>query len=168
MCLTSIERGFLALLVVTSLGACADRSDPIAGIPEGGVNGLYPQLVIAGSSSRTPEVRISLLSKPGGVRLGSYQAEFRYDPAVLRFEGGSLPSGVAGAVNLVAPGHLRFVGASLDGIADVPLAVLRFTRTGSIDVSSLELSIEEVAAGEDLGDLTGQVFRGPPLVGFSH
>jgi hypothetical protein len=153
---------FCALLAV---GGCADQRDSIAGIPPGAANGLYPQLLIAGNSAATTEVQVSLLSKPAGVRLGSYQGELTYDAAVLRFESASVPQGVDGVIHLMAPGRVRFVGTSLDGVSQVPLAVLRFTRTGQVDPARFGISFEEVTAAEDLSDLTGLVYSGAPLVG---
>ena len=161
-------RCVIALAGVALLSGCMDQQNSIAGIPEGAANGLYPQLVVRGSASASAELRISLLSKPAGVRLGSYQGELTYDPAVLRFERASLPDGVEGAVDLTAPGRIRFVGASLDGVGEAPLAVLRFTRTGTVDAAELGVAFEEVTAAEDLRDLTPRLYPGAPLVGFSH
>jgi hypothetical protein len=150
---------------VLAVGGCADQRDSIAGIPPGAANGLYPQLLVSGATSASTQVQVSMLSKPAGVRLGSYQGELSYDAAVLRFESASVPQGVDGVIHLMAPGRVRFVGTSLDGVSQLPLVVLRFTRTGQVDPSRFGISFEEVTAAEDLSDLTARVYTGAPLIG---
>jgi hypothetical protein len=146
------------------LGACADAREDIAGIPPGAADGLYPQVVVGGTASSTTQVSVSLLRKPSGLRLGSYQGELTYDPAVLRFERANLPEGVDGVAAVTSPGHIRFVGAALDGLGEVPLVTLRFARTGSVKPASFGTVFEEVTAASDLADLTAQVQGGAPLV----
>ena len=159
------NKAVLGLALAATLTGCLDGPGEIAGIPHGAADGLYPQLIVSGAGSASTEIRVSLLSKPAGVRLGSYQGELSYDAVSLRFEGAVLPEGVEGVAHVVAPGRIRFVGTALDGVGQIPLAVLHFTRTGRVDVNRLGISFEEVAAAEDLSDLTAEVSGGAPLVG---
>jgi hypothetical protein len=149
------------------LAACSDHPDSIAGIPSGAADGLYPQVIIAGSAAPSTEVRLSLLRKPAGTRLGSYQGVLIYDPAVLRFESASLPEGVDGAASAITPGQVRFVGSALDGVGEVPLMTARFSRTGPVDPGAFGVQVEEVTA-LDLSDVTAQVVSGTPLVGIAN
>jgi hypothetical protein len=146
------------------LAACADQRDPIAGIPSGAADGLYPQVVIAGATSSTTEVRVSLLRKPSGTRLGSYQGELTYDATALRFERASLPEGIDGVVESAGAGRIRFLGTALDGVGDLPLVTVRFSRTGQVQPTGFAVRMEEVTTA-DLTDVTAQVSTGAPLVG---
>jgi hypothetical protein len=146
------------------LGACADSGDSVAGIPRGAADGLYPQIVVSGSAPSVAEVKLSLLRKPKGVRLGSYQGEFTYDPATLTLEGWSLPEGAEGAVNAETPGRLRFVATAVEGVGEDPLVTLRFYRRGAISAANLGVLFEEVSAAADFSDLTPLVYRGTPAV----
>jgi hypothetical protein len=151
------------VLVLAAASACADQRENIAGIPPGAADGLYPQLVIAGPTASATEVRVSLLRKPAGTRLGSFQGELTYDAASLRFERATLPSGVDGVADAAAPGRIRFVGTALDGVGETALVELRFTRIGQVRPESFGVVFEEVTAA-DLTELTGQVHAGAPLV----
>jgi hypothetical protein len=152
------------LALASALTACADTRSDIAGIPSGAADGLYPQLLVSGASASTTEVSLSLLRKPTGVRLGSYQGELTYDPSVLRFEGATLPEGVDGAASAITPGHVRFVGSALDGLGASPLLTLRFSRTGAVTAASFGTAFEEVTDAADLTDLTASVQGGAPLI----
>ena len=146
------------------LGACADSDESVAGIPRGAADGLYPQIVVSGSASSTAEVSLSLLRKPRGVRLGSYQGELTYDPAALTLQRWSLPAGIEGVVNAEAAGRIRFVGTAVEGVDDVPLLNLRFERRGEIDRRRFAVTFEEVSAAADFTDLTPLVYAGSPAV----
>ncbi|HEX8363251.1 MAG TPA: hypothetical protein VF613_24240, partial [Longimicrobium sp.] len=104
-----------------ALGACSDKGDSVAGIPRGAADGLYPQIVVNGSGESTAELNLSLLRKPAGVRLGSYQGELSYDPAVLTLARWSLPAGAEGSVNGETAGKIRFVASAVEGVGEVPL-----------------------------------------------
>ena len=146
------------------LGACADSDESVAGIPRGAADGLYPQIVVSGSTAPTAEVSVSLLRKPRGVHLGSYQGELTYDPAALTLQRWSLPAGAKGAVNAEAAGRIRFVGTAVEGVDEVPLLTLRFERRGAIDRRSFAVTFEEVSAAADFTDLTPLVYAGSPAV----
>jgi hypothetical protein len=152
------------LVLSASISACADGADPLAGIPRGAADGLYPQVIVAGPNAAVTEVRISLLRKPAGTLLGSYQGELSFDASALRVQAATLPSGIDGVAELSAPGHLRFVGTALDGVGEVPLVTVRFERIGQVRPESFGVLMEEVTAS-DLSDVTAQVFSGAPLVG---
>lgn len=152
------------LLAALTLAACVQDETPIAGIPRGAADGLYPQIVVNGSRGESPELQVSLLRKPRGVLLGSFQAELRYDAAALSLKEMVLAGDAYGTVNEVAPGRVRFVGTSLDGLGEMPLVTLRFSRTGEVKAESFTLTFEEVSAAADLSDITGTVYAGPPLV----
>jgi hypothetical protein len=152
-----------AALLVTGLAACADRQDSVAGVPDGAANGLYPQIVVSGSKSSMVEVRLSLLTKPAGVMLGSYQGELTYDPQAVRIDRASLPSTVEGALNAEVPGRIRFVATSLDGFGGGPVLTVQFRRTGEIKGEAFTVVFEEVSAATDLSDLTGMV-SGNPII----
>ncbi len=156
----------LLVAVVLALGACTDSADSVAGIPRGAADGLYPQIVVSGPASSS-DVKLSLLRKPAGVRLGSYQGELSYDPAVLTLERWSLPAGTEGVVNDEAAGKIRFVASAVEGVGEVPLLSLRFTRRGPVSSSSFAVSFEEVSAAEDFSDLTPLVYAGAPAVSVS-
>jgi hypothetical protein len=119
---------------------------------------------VSAPSASTAEVTVSLLRKPRGVRLGSYQGEFTYDPSVLTLERWSLPAGVDGAVNDETAGRIRFVGTALDGVGEVPLLTLRFQRRQPIKAQQLAVSFQEVSAADHFSDLTTLVFVGAPAV----
>lgn len=148
---------------VLALGACTDEGDSDAGIPRGAADGLYPQIVVSGPASGA-DVKLSLLRKPAGVMLGSYQGELSYDPAVLTLDRSSLPAGVEGTVNDETAGKVRFVASAVEGVGEVPLLTLRFTRRGAVDSKSFAVSFEEVSAAEDFSDLTPLVYGGAPAV----
>jgi hypothetical protein len=148
----------ISLLVgVLVLSGCADRREDIAGLPSGAADGLYPQVIVSGAMARSTELRLSLLRKPAGVRLGSYQGELSYDATALRFESATLPDGIDGVASLAAPGRIRFVGTALDGVGEVPLLTVRFARTGEVRATAFGAVFEEVTAASDLSDLTGSV-----------
>jgi hypothetical protein len=153
-----------SILLALLLAACTDAPENVSGIPDGAANGLYPQIVVTGSRSANPELRLALLRKPEGVRLGSYQGELSYDAAVLTFVAADLPEGVDGVAQLVAPGRIRFVGTALDGVGEAPLLSLRFARTGELKAEGFSVAFEDVSASEDLSDLTGTVYGGPAIV----
>ncbi|CAA9351075.1 MAG: hypothetical protein AVDCRST_MAG68-3688 [uncultured Gemmatimonadetes bacterium] len=148
---------------VLALGACTDKGDSVAGIPRGAADGLYPQIVVSGAAS-TADLKLSLLRKPAGVMLGSYQGELSYDPAVLTLEQSSLPAGVEGVVNDEVAGKVRFVASAVEGVGEVPLLSIRFARRGAVDSKSFAVSFEEVSAAEDFTDLTPLVYGGAPAV----
>ncbi len=156
----------LLVAAALALAACTDSADSLAGIPRGAADGLYPQIAVSGPASSS-EVKLSLLRKPAGVRLGSYQGELRYDPAVLTLERWSLPAGTEGVVNDETAGKIRFVASAVEGVGEVPLLSLRFTRRGSVDAKSFAVSFEEVSAAEDFSDLTPLVYAGAPAVSVS-
>jgi hypothetical protein len=145
------------------MNSCSDDRQNIAGIPAGAADGLYPQLVVSSQRGGTVELSLSLLRKPAGTRLGSYQGELTYDPVVLTFASSALPTGVDGLAQLVSPGKVRFVGTALDGIGDMPLMTLHFTRKGEVKASSFAVVFEDVSSAVDLSDLTPAVRAGPPL-----
>jgi hypothetical protein len=154
---TSRPRHAFALIALALLSACADQREDIAGLPSGAADGLYPQVVVSGAMARSTELRLSLLRKPGGVRLGSYQGELSYDASALRFESATLPDGIDGVASLASPGRIRFVGTALDGVGEVPLLTVRFARTGEVKAASFGAVFEEVTAASDLSDLTATV-----------
>jgi hypothetical protein len=163
---TSPRKRAARLLVVASvlaLGACSDKGDSVAGIPRGAADGLYPQIVVSGSTE-SAELNLSLLRKPAGVRLGSYQGELSYDPAVLTLERWSLPAGAEGSVNDETAGKVRFVASAVEGVGEVPLLSLRFTRRGAVSSKSFGISFEEVSGADDFADLTPLVYAGAPAV----
>lgn len=163
---TSSRKRAARILVVASvlaLGACSDKGDSVAGIPRGAADGLYPQIVVNGSGESTAELNLSLLRKPAGVRLGSYQGELSYDPAVLTLERWSLPAGAEGSVNDEVAGKVRFVASAVEGVGEVPLLSLRFTRRGAVTSKSFSISFEEVSGADDFADLTPLVYGAPAV-----
>jgi hypothetical protein len=46
-----LHRTAAVLFLLSALSGCADQRDPIAGIPDGAADGLYPQMVIAGAAA---------------------------------------------------------------------------------------------------------------------
>jgi hypothetical protein len=148
---------------VLALGACSDQADSVAGIPRGAADGLYPQIAVSGPASSS-EVKLSLLRKPAGVRLGSYQGELSYDPAVLTLERWSLPAGTEGVVNDETVGKVRFVASAVEGVGEVPLVTLHFARRGPVSSKSFAVSFEEVSAADDFSDMTPLVYAGAPAV----
>jgi hypothetical protein len=155
-------RSPLLLLALLALG-CSDAD--VAGLPAGAADGLHPQIQVVGGAARSGELRVWLLRKPSGTRLGSYQGELTYDAASLRVVGSRFPDGADGVVNAAAPGRMRFVGTALDGVGEEPLLVVRFERRGAIVPEALGVTFEEVTAATDLADLSGALRAElPPLV----
>jgi hypothetical protein len=150
----------LALALGASLPGCADRAtapDATGGMPAELAPGIYPLLSVASQTSATAQVDLYLKRVPGDTKLASYQGELTYDAALLTLEHTDLPAGIVGTTHEVSPGHVRFAGAALDGLGDVVLVSLRFSRRGSLTKAAFQVKVEEVSGADDFADLTSQV-----------
>jgi hypothetical protein len=161
-----LAAGRLALLLSCAavLASCSDATVPVQddGLPAGLDRGIYPLVSVVSETQQAAQVELYLKRVPADVRLASYQGELTYDPAVLSLEHTDLPPGLIGSTNEVSPGHVHFAGAALDGVGDVPVLALRFTRHGAVDARSFGVKVEEVAGTDGFTDLTQQVSnRGP-------
>ena len=147
----------LAALAAT---ACADAVSPetSGGLPKNLERGIYPLVNVASETQTSAQVELYLKRVPGSIRLASYQGELTYDAATLTLEHTDLPAGMIGTTNETSPGHVRFAGAALDGVDDVPVLALRFTRKGgTLGQQTFQVKVEEVAGSDGFADLTSQV-----------
>jgi hypothetical protein len=147
---------------VVSLAACTDAGPNGNGLPTDAGAGLYPQMTVA-TSHGTAQADLSLRQVPGGLSLGSYQGEVVFDPTVLSLQSATLPDGVIGAANEVSPGHVRFAGTALDGIAGAPVLQMRFAVKGAVTRGTFSATFEEVTDAAEFADLTAQVKNGTLL-----
>jgi hypothetical protein len=146
---------------LTVLAACSDAGPGRSDLPTDAGEGLYPSVRVVSTGAAT-QVELSLRQVPGGLRFGSYQGEFVFDPSVLTFQSATLPTDVTGAANEVSPGHVRFMGASLDGVEGAVLQ-LQFAGKGQVKRESLQVTFEEVTTANEFADVTAQVKNGTLL-----
>jgi hypothetical protein len=149
----------LSVAAMALLSACSDATAPVqtGGLPKDLESGIYPLISVASRTSSTAQIDLYLKRVPSATRLASYQGELTYDASALTLEHTDLPAGMIGTTNEVSPGHVRFAGAALDGLGDVPVLSVRFTRHGALGQKSFEVRVEELAGAEDFADLTSQV-----------
>jgi hypothetical protein len=149
----------LSAAAMALLSACSDATAPARtdGLPKELDAGIYPLISVASQTSSTAQVDLYLKRVPAATRIASYQGELTYDASVLTLEHTDLPAGLIGTTNEVTPGHVRFAGAALEGVGDVPVLALRFTRRGSFGQKSFAVKVEELAGADDFADLTQQV-----------
>jgi hypothetical protein len=152
----------LAALTFAALAAtaCADAVAPEAtgGLPRDLQSGIYSLVDVASETQTSAQVDLYLKRVPGAIRLASFQGELTYDASVLTLEHTDLPTGLIGTTNEVSPGHVRFAGAALDGVGDVPVLALRFTRKGgTIGEQTFQVKVEEVAGSDGFTDLSSQI-----------
>jgi hypothetical protein len=155
-----LARAAAACAAVALAAACADAVAPEQsdGLPRDLERGIYALVNVASESQSAAQVEVYLKRVPGAIRLASYQGELTYDAAALTLEHTDLPAGMIGTTNEVSPGHVRFAGAALDGVGDVPVLALRFTRKGgTIGQQTFQVKVEEVAGSDGFTDLTQQV-----------
>jgi hypothetical protein len=159
--------GRMALLLALPavIASCSDATAPVSesGLPGNLDRGIYPLVNVVSQTSSTAQVELYLKRVPADVRLASYQGELTYDAAALTLEHTDLPPGLIGSTNEVSPGHVRFAGAALDGVGDVPVLALRFARRGELGAQSFNVKVEEVAGTEGFADLTSQVSTRAPF-----
>jgi hypothetical protein len=140
--------------------ACADQAtapEAMGGLPKDLAPGIYPVMSVASQTSGTAQVDLYLKRVPEGTSLASYQGELTYDANLLTLEHTDLPSGIVGTTNEVTPGHVRFAGAAIEGLGDVALVSLRFTRRGNLTSKSFQVHVEEISGASDFADLTSLV-----------
>jgi hypothetical protein len=162
-----LSAGRLGLLVPLAAiaASCSDATAPVeeSGLPSHLERGIYPLVNVVSETQAGAQVELYLKRVPAGVLLASYQGELTYDPAVLTLEHTDLPQGLIGSTNETAPGHVRFAGAALDGVGDVPVLALRFTRRGEVGAKSFGVKVEELSGSEGFADLTSQVSTQGPF-----
>jgi hypothetical protein len=163
----NLRRLALAIPVAAAalLAACSDATAPRQddGLPRNLERGVYPLISVVSQTRASAEVELSLKRVPAAIMLSSFQGELTYDPAVMALEHTDLPPGIIGSTNETSPGHVRFAGAALDGVGDVPVLSLRFTRHGEIRRESFGVKVEEVTDAQGFADLTSQVSAGTPF-----
>jgi hypothetical protein len=138
------------------LGACRDATAPrTEGLPRGLEAGIYPLVRLVAESQSSAQVELYLKRVRTADALSSYQGELTYDPAILTLDHTDLPPGLTGTTYQTAPGRIRFAAAALEGVGDVPLLALRFTRTGQISAATFQVAVEEVT-GPGFTDLSAQ------------
>jgi hypothetical protein len=146
-----------------AFAACSDAGPGRSGeLPTGAEPGLYPSVRVT-STQGAAQVEVSLRQVPGGLRYGSYQGEFVFDPAVLTLKSATLPDEVVGAANEVSPGRVRFMGAALDGTVSEAVLRLEFAATGDVKREALRVTFEEVSTAGEFADVTDQVKNGTLL-----
>lgn len=149
------SRWLAAAAALVALAACTDQKSNALALPTGAGTGLYPQLVVSGKGP--VDADLSLRQVPGGLSFGSYQGEVDYDPKVLTFQSADLPKGADGTVNLVTPGHIRFLATALDGTDGTKMLHIRFAASGQVTRDAFTVSFEEVTDAAQFADLTPQV-----------
>ncbi|HEX2091742.1 MAG TPA: cohesin domain-containing protein [Longimicrobiaceae bacterium] len=138
--------------------ACKDAAQPMEpDVLEGLGPGIHPVVVVAGKSGSTTQVELHLRRVQVEDRVASYQGELEYDTGKLSLVGAELPGGIAGAWNETAPGKIRFAGATLEGIADAAVLVMRFEAKGDVKAGAFKVRMEEVVASVEFRNLTPQV-----------
>jgi len=155
-----VARAAAAAAALALAAACADAVAPEAegGLPKNLERGIYPLVNVASESQTSAQVDLYLKRVPGAIRLAGYQGELTYDADALTLEHTDLPAGMIGTTNETSPGHVRFAGAALDGVDDVPVLALRFTRrSGTLGQQSFQVKVEEVTGSDGFTDLTQQV-----------
>jgi hypothetical protein len=149
----------MALLLVM---ACSDAGAPnnsSGALPTLTEPGFYA-LLSARPSAEENVVTLSLKQVPGGIEVASVQGEITYDATVLQLVRATLPEGIEGDAEEVAPGHVRFVGTLVQGAAEPPLLTLVFRgreKPVAPTRDMFSVRFEEVTGGADLSDLTGTV-----------
>ncbi|HET6763057.1 MAG TPA: hypothetical protein VFH27_05275 [Longimicrobiaceae bacterium] len=140
------------------LGACSDATAPAveSGLPRGLSRGIYPLVSVVAETQTSAQVELFLKRVQTADALASYQGELTYDAAILTLDHTDLPPGLVGTTFESTPGHVRFAAASLEGVGDVPVLTLRFTRRGQITPATFQVKVEEVA-GRDFTDLSSQI-----------
>ena len=160
-------RAVRAVLPLAALlaGACSDATAPVAndGLPAGLERGIYPLVNVASETGGAAQVELYLKRVKVDDRLASFQGELTYDASTLALEHTDLPPGIIGSTNETSPGHVRFAGAALDGVGDVPVLALRFTRRGEVGAKSFGVKVEELSDTEGFADLTSQVSTQGPF-----
>ena len=161
-------RPALILAAMALAAACSDvvqpkqatPGDPFAGLK----TGLNPVLVVteAGPVTTYAEVRLHRVGTTASI--ASFQAELAYDTTQLSVLGSDFGAGVDGAWFEVSPGHVRFAGASAAGLADAPLATLRFSSKQASAKRTFSLDFQELVGADDFSDLTPLVNSGPPVI----
>jgi hypothetical protein len=153
------SRVLAALAAAAILSACNDATAPVQGdgMPRNLERGIYALVNVASETEQSAQVELYLKRVQTDARLASYQGELTYDPAVLTLEHTDLPTGLIGTTNETSPGHVRFAGAALDGVGDVPVLAMRFTRHGAVAQQTFQVKVEEVAGSDGFADLTSQI-----------
>jgi hypothetical protein len=162
----SLARALLIGSAVVLAAACQDATAPVRGgdgLPAGLARGIYPLVSVASRTGGAAQVELYLKRVETSPSLASYQGELTYDPHLLTLDHTDLPPGIIGATNEVSPGHVRFAGAAVDGVGDVPVLAMRFTTHGDFGRGAFGVKVEEVVGAGDLGDLTAQVAPGAPF-----
>lgn len=154
-------RTLAAVAALFAAAACSDAGPGRGGeLPTDASEGLYPAVRVENVQGGT-RVELSLRQVPGGLRYGSYQGELVFDAQALQLKSATLPDEVVGAANEVSPGHVRFMGAALDGTATD--AVLRLEFTGTVKREALQVTFEEVTTAGEFDDVTAKVKNGTLL-----
>ncbi|HET6232837.1 MAG TPA: hypothetical protein VFE05_22365 [Longimicrobiaceae bacterium] len=158
-------RRALALAGFALLAACSDATAPVrtGELPANLERGIYPLISVASQTKSAAQVELYLKRVQVSPSLASFQGELTYDPRIMTLDHTDLPPGIIGATNEVSPGHVRFAGASIDGVGDVPVLELRFTTHGELSRGAFGVKVEEVVGAGDLANLTSAVSTGEPF-----
>lgn len=136
----------------------------IAALPAG----IHPILSIPGMEAGQPQqitrIRLHLFSVGVDETIAGYQGVLRYDPSALEILDGTFSEGVVGAWNVVEPGLLRFAGASLDGIKEIPAIELTVRAHRPPFARDFRVEMEEIVAAKDFVDMTARVDRGAAVI----
>lgn len=148
-----------AIALALAMAACDDAAAPTAVEPPPVLGrGIHPLVVLAASAGDTARVELRLHQVEMKAEISSFQGELAYDTTRLAFAGAEVPGKLMVAWNPVAAGRVRFAGASLDGMGDAPMVVLRFVPAGEVSADLFRLSLEEVVAEEgSFQNLTSQI-----------
>lgn len=149
----------LVALGMAALAACEDAAAPTTVEPPPVLGrGIHPLVVLAGSAGDTARVELRLHQVEMKAEISSFQGELAFDTTRLALAGAEVPGKLMVVWNPVAGGRVRFAGASLDGMGDAPMVVLRFIPTGAVSADLFKLRLEEVVADEgSFQNLTTQV-----------
>jgi len=148
--------GVLVLAVVVFPGWARADGGALAQVSAAPRYARVGRPVVATVSVTLPREEGGVEYGPAGVRLGSYTAELRWDPAILSYAGSSgLPAGFVGVVNetRVGEGRLIFNGAGVAGVTS-PAELVRVTLTArAVGFSRLTLRVSAMAAAGTFADL---------------
>jgi hypothetical protein len=168
-----VRRGGAFALALAALAACDDAAAPTVVEPPPVLGrGIHPLVVLAGSAGDTARVELRLHQVEMKAEVSSFQGELAFDTTRLALAGAEVPEKLMVVWNPVAAGRVRFAGASLDGLGEAPMVVLRFIPSGRVSADLFKLRLEEVVAEEgSFQNLTTQIvarerplFSAGPLV----
>ena len=131
-----------ALLAATGMAEAAAQT-PCGKPPTAGGTQFYMEVAAPAPRDTALVARLCLVAGARG--LGSYMATVSYDSSTMRVSRVETPGGMQVA-NARVRGRIRIAGASPNGFANGPLAVLTFSRGTAATLGPLQLTVDEASA----------------------